>query len=91
MVFHNYTNQQSYGFTAVSSVFIPQCKPAEPDILPAPINAISHSKAILVHERPDKQRLPGVTLLKKLHKSKQKKTLDMKMIERSISEIVGLL
>ena len=91
MVFHNYNNHQAYGFTAVSSVFIPQCKPSEPDILPATINAISHSRVVAVIEPTIKKRLPGVALLKKLHKNKQAKPLDMKVIERSINGIMGLL
>ena len=91
MVFHNYNNQQAYGFTAVSSVFIPQCKPSEPDIMTNTVNAISHSRVVAVSEPAEKRRLPGVALLKKLHKSKQKKPLDMKVIERSINGIMGLL
>ncbi len=92
MVFHNYSNQPAYGFTAVSSVFIPQCKPSEPDIMTNTVNAISHSRVVAVSDRPtEKRRLPGVALLKKLHKSKQKKPLDMKVIERSINGIMGLL
>jgi hypothetical protein len=90
MVFHCYNNEQNYGFTAVSSVFIPHHKP-EPEAQqysqPAPINAITHYKAAI--EETEKRRLPGVALLKKLTKSQRRdKPLDMKMIEKSISSIL---
>jgi hypothetical protein len=88
MVFHCYNNEQNYGFTAVSSVFIPHHKP-EPEAQqysqPASINAITHYKI----EETEKRRLPGVALLKKLTKSQRRdKPLDMKMIEKSISSIL---
>ena len=85
MVFHSYNNEHNYSFTAVSSVFVPYRKP-EPEPEPAPINAITHSKAVV--QLTEKRRLPGVALLKKLSKSQRDKPLDMKMIEKSISSLM---
>ena len=84
MVFHSYNNEHNYSFTAVSSVFVPYRKP-EPEPEPAPIKSITHSKAVV--QLTEKRRLPGVALLKKLSKSRDK-PLDMKMIEKSISSIL---
>jgi hypothetical protein len=79
---HRYNNNANYGFTSVRSAF----KANEPEPMydeepiqeaPAPI------------KQPAKRYLPGERLLKKLSKqAEKKKPLNMKILEKSISEIL---
>ena len=77
---HKYTNSKRYGMTSVKSEF--RAYEPEPVSVPEPF-----SQAI---SRPKPNRfLPGEKLLKKLNTNKQKmKPLDLKMIEKSISDIL---
>jgi hypothetical protein len=87
-MFHNYRNETNYGFTAVSSVFRPHAPP-EPEVYDEP-----SENAIAAPPSPVRRRrtLPGVKLLKKLHKAReqqQSRPLDLKKIERSIEGILS--
>ena len=89
-MFHNYNNEANYGFTSVSSVFRPYAPP-EPEIYDeAPENSITASPPSPVQRR--RRTLPGVKLLKKLHKAReqqQSRPLDLSKVEHAINGILA--
>jgi hypothetical protein len=78
---HKYNNLSKYGMTAVKSSF--QAYEPEQPQQPEQMQLVA----------PVKQNrfLPGERLLKKLNKPSKSKPLDMKMIEKSISDILDTL
>jgi hypothetical protein len=76
---HRYNNSSKYGFTAVKSEF----KCSEPD------EPVYEEEPVAIQQKPTRKYLPGERLLKKLSQQEEKKKpLDMKIIEKSISEIL---
>ena len=91
-MFHNYNNEPNYGFTSVSSVFTPYAPP-EPEVYDeAPENSIAAVAPPSPDARRRRRTLPGVKLLKKLHKAReqqQSRPLDLSKVERAINGILS--
>ena len=80
---HKYNNSTNYGMTSVKTSF--RAYEPEPERQPEQMQLVAPQKS-------PNRFLPGERLLKKLNKQNIKsKPLDMKMIEKSISEILDTL